>query len=133
MPEPRAFFIPRSDAPHMTDDPDADPEADDSADSTPSSDDATEATEATDGDEPVDADATVEAADGGTDERDNGNGNGDETVPHVELDLYELSVRVSGQSSDELDDVEASATRLMDYLVDHAKELEDQPDSRGLS
>ncbi|TVT90564.1 hypothetical protein, partial [Haloferax volcanii] len=85
----------------MTDDPDADPEADDSADSTPSSDDATEATEATDGDEPVDADATVEAADGGTDERDNGNGNGDETVPHVELDLYELSVRVSGQSSDE--------------------------------
>jgi len=115
----------------MTDDPDADPEADGTAASTPSSDDATEAAEATDGDEPVDA--TVEAADGGTDERDNGNGNGDETVPHVELDLYELSVRVSGQSSDELDDVEASATRLMDYLVDHAKELEDQPDSRGLS
>ncbi|ELZ70444.1 hypothetical protein C5B91_06500 [Haloferax sp. Atlit-10N] len=112
----------------MTDDPDADPEADDPADSTPPSDDATEST---DGDEPVDADATVEAADGGTDERDNGNG--DETVPHVELDLYELSVRVSGQSNDELDDVEASATRLMDYLVDHAKELEDQPDSRGLS
>ncbi|WP_188423689.1 hypothetical protein [Haloferax sulfurifontis] len=119
----------------MTDDPDADPEADDPADSTPSSDDAAEATETTDGDEPVDADAAVEAADGGTDERDNGNGNGngDETVPHVELDLYELSVRVSGQSSDELGDVEASATRLMDYLVDHAKELEDQPDSRGLS
>ncbi|AKU07666.1 hypothetical protein [Haloferax gibbonsii] len=114
----------------MTDDPDADAEADDPADSTPPSEDATEPT---DGDEPVDAEATVEAADGGTDEHDNGNGNGDDTVPHVELDLYELSVRVSGQSSDELDDVEASATRLMDYLVDHAKELEDQPDSRGLS
>ncbi|POG57120.1 hypothetical protein [Haloferax marisrubri] len=114
----------------MTDDPDADPEADEPADSTPPSDDATEPS---DGDEPADAAATVEAADGGTDERDNGNGNGDETVPHVELDLYELSVRVSGQSSDELDDVEASATRLMDYLVDHAKELEDQPDTRGLS
>ncbi|QOS11780.1 uncharacterized protein HfgLR_08195 [Haloferax gibbonsii] len=114
----------------MTDDPDADAEADDPADSTPPSEDTTEPT---DGDEPVDAEATVEAADGGTDERDNGNGNGDDTVPHVELDLYELSVRVSGQSSDELDDVEASATRLMDYLVDHAKELEDQPDSRGLS
>ncbi|MCO8267075.1 hypothetical protein ACOZ4B_19545 [Haloferax prahovense] len=114
----------------MTDDPDADAEADDAADSTPPADDATEPS---DGDEPVDTDATVEAADGGTDEPDNGNGNGDETVPHVELDLYELSVRVSGQSSDELDDVEASATRLMDYLVDHAKELEDQPDSRGLS
>ncbi|ELZ77734.1 hypothetical protein DEQ92_00590 [Haloferax sp. Atlit-6N] len=114
----------------MTDDPDADAEADDPADSTPPSEDATEPT---DGDEPGDAEATVEAADGGTDERDNGNGNGDDTVPHVELDLYELSVRVSGQSSDELDDVEASATRLMDYLVDHAKELEDQPDSRGLS
>ncbi|WP_042666205.1 MULTISPECIES: hypothetical protein [unclassified Haloferax] len=116
----------------MTDDPDADPEADDTADSTSPA-DAAEATEPTDGDEPVDADAAVEAADGGTDERDDGNGNGDETVPHVELDLYELSVRVSGQSSDELDDVEASATRLMDYLVDHAKELEDQPDTRGLS
>ncbi|MFC7129359.1 hypothetical protein [Haloferax chudinovii] len=113
----------------MTDDPDADSGADDPGDSTPPSDDATEAT---DGDEPVDADAAVEAADGGTDERDD-NGNGDETVPHVELDLYELSVRVSGQSNDELDDVEASATRLMDYLVDHAKELEDQPDTRGLS
>ncbi|WP_411968610.1 hypothetical protein [Haloferax sp. YSSS75] len=72
------------------------------------------------------------AADGGTDD-DNEDGNGDETVPHVELGLYELSVRVSGQSDDELEDVEKSATRLMEFLIDQAKQLEDQPDTRGLS
>ncbi|WP_396612540.1 hypothetical protein ACH9L7_04495 [Haloferax sp. S1W] len=57
---------------------------------------------------------------------------GDETVPHVELELYELSVRVSGQSTDGLDEVEESATRLMDVLIDHARKLEDKPDTRGL-
>ncbi|SEL73499.1 hypothetical protein [Haloferax larsenii] len=58
---------------------------------------------------------------------------GDETVPHVELELYELSVRVSGQSTDGLDEVEESATRLMDVLIEHARQLEDEPDTRGLS
>ncbi|KAB1188354.1 MULTISPECIES: hypothetical protein [Haloferax] len=72
-----------------------------------------------------------QAADGGTDEDENGYG--DETVPHVELELYQLSVRVSGQSTDELEDVESSATRLMNFLIDQAKQLEDQPDTRGLS
>ena len=75
-------------------------------------------------------DEAEHAADGGSDDE---NGNGDDTVPHVELGLYELSVRVSGQSDDELEDVEESATRLMEFLIDQAKQLEDQPDTRGLS
>jgi hypothetical protein len=58
---------------------------------------------------------------------------GDETVPTVELDLYDLSVRVSGQSTDDLDAVGDAARDLMDYLVDRAKKLEDSPDDRGLS
>jgi hypothetical protein len=60
-------------------------------------------------------------------------GNGDETVPTVELDLYDLSVRVSGQSTDDLDAVEDAARGLMDYLVGQAQRLEDRPDDRGLS
>jgi hypothetical protein len=56
----------------------------------------------------------------------------DETVPAVELGLYQLSVKVNGQSSDSIDDVEASARRLMDYLVETAEALEDNPDDRGL-
>ncbi|KAB1196173.1 MULTISPECIES: hypothetical protein [Haloferax] len=87
------------------------------------------------GDDPVDAEEVTNAeaehaADGGMHEQ---NGNGDETVPHVELSLYELSVRVSGQSDDKLEDVEQSATRLMEFLIDQTKQLEDQPDTRGLS
>jgi hypothetical protein len=58
---------------------------------------------------------------------------GDETVPTVELDLYDLSVRVSGQSTDDLSAVESTATSLMDYLVETAQALEDSPDDRGLS
>jgi hypothetical protein len=58
---------------------------------------------------------------------------GDETVPAVELDLYDLSVRVSGQSTDDLDAVEGAARELMDFLVDRARTLEDRPDDRGLS
>jgi hypothetical protein len=102
----------------------ADSEADESSTTA-----GVETDESTDGDE-VSVDAAAEpASDGGnTDE----NGNGDETVPHVELELYELAVRVSGQSTDELEDVEASATRLMGFLIDRAKQLEDQPDTRGL-
>jgi hypothetical protein len=60
-------------------------------------------------------------------------GDGDETVPAVELDLYDLSVRVSGQSTDDLDAVEDAARGLMDYLVGQARRLEDRPDDRGLS
>ena len=56
----------------------------------------------------------------------------DETVPTVELELYELTVRLSGRSDDDLTDVEESAKRLLDYLVENAQHLEDHPDERGL-
>ena len=67
------------------------------------------------------------------DEDDGEEGNGDQTVPSVELDLYDLSVRVSGQSTDDLDAVDEAARGLMNYLVDQAQRLEDRPDDRGLS
>jgi hypothetical protein len=60
-------------------------------------------------------------------------GNGTETVPSVELDLYDLSVRVSGQATDDLDAVERTARSLMAYLVEEAHALEDRPDDRGLN
>jgi hypothetical protein len=56
----------------------------------------------------------------------------DESVPAVELSLYQLSVSVSGQAEDDLRDVEESAIRLVDYLVDRAETLEESPDKRGL-
>ena len=94
--------------------------------------------------ETVDVDGTDESAsteaDGG-DVADDGEesadaelSNGyDDTVPNVELGLYQLSVRVSGRSDDDLQTVEESAKRLMDYLIDSAEELEERPDDRGLS
>ncbi|MFB6080018.1 MAG: hypothetical protein ABEJ81_03295 [Haloferacaceae archaeon] len=57
---------------------------------------------------------------------------GTPTVPAVDLDLYQLSVSVSGQAEDELEDVEATARRLMEYLVDQSERLEERPDERGL-
>lgn len=57
----------------------------------------------------------------------------DPTVPQVELTLYQLNVKVSGQATDGLDDVEASAMELMDYLIEQSQSLEDRPDGRGLS
>lgn len=62
-----------------------------------------------------------------------GDGNGDETTPHVDLQLHQIQVRVSGRSDDELEDVAAEARGLMDYLVEKAESLKDQPDDRGLS
>ena len=73
-------------------------------------------------------DTTPPAAD---DEADDGNGT--ETVPSVDLDLYDLSVRVSGQATDDLDAVEETARSLMEYLVEQAHALEDSPDDRGLN
>ncbi|ADQ67177.1 hypothetical protein GL213_08015 [Halogeometricum borinquense] len=104
--------------------------------------DADEAVE-TEG-EPADSETTDEAAFDGesTDSEAAGTGsasqtdlnNGyDDTVPNVELGLYQLSVRVSGRSEDDLQSVEDSAKRLMDYLIDRAEELEERPDDRGLS
>ena len=101
-----------------------------------------------DSDATTDTEPEASVDDGGDDERrpgtventtppanatDGDEGNGDETVPAVELDLYDLSVRVSGQSADDLDAVEDAARGLMDYLVGQAQRLEDRPDDRGLS
>jgi hypothetical protein len=106
----------------MTDDADADEVVDPEGES-----ETDEEGPAADGDadaEPVDAD----------DEEDADLNNGyDDTVPNVELGLYQLSVRVSGRSDDDLKTVEDSAKRLMDYLIDRAAELEERPDDRGLS
>lgn len=57
---------------------------------------------------------------------------GDDTVPEVELGLYQVSVRVRGRSDDDLEEVETTAQRLIDHLVDRAETLEDAPDDRGL-
>lgn len=56
----------------------------------------------------------------------------DETVPKVELGLYQISVTVQGRSTDDLDAVEETAEGLLDTLVDRAEELEESPDDRGL-
>ena len=59
-------------------------------------------------------------------------GPADETVPKVELGLYQISVTVQGKSTDDLDVVESTAEGLLDTLVDRAGELEESPDDRGL-
>ncbi|WP_277552544.1 hypothetical protein [Halobaculum limi] len=56
-----------------------------------------------------------------------------ETAPEVELTLYQVNVRVKGQADDDLSEVEQTATRLIDHLVDRAGTLEEEPDKRGLS
>ncbi|MDS0292686.1 hypothetical protein [Halogeometricum luteum] len=88
--------------------------------------------------EPAERSASAEADGGdatdGEDGRETELSDGrDDTVPNVELGLYQLSVRVSGRSDDDLQTVEDSAKRLMDYLIDRAGELEERPDDRGLS
>lgn len=57
---------------------------------------------------------------------------GTDTVPTVDLELYQLTVSVSGQADDELADVEETARGLMAYLVDQSQRLEERPDDRGL-
>lgn len=95
----------------------AETETDESADSTEAA--------AEDGARPADGDrASGDAADG---ERST-----DETVPKVELGLYQISVTVQGKSTDDLDAVETTAEGLLDTLVDRAEELEESPDDRGL-
>jgi hypothetical protein len=77
--------------------------------------------------------ATDGGADDATDEADEQNGDdGRDSVPEVSLTLYQLTVSVTGQASDDLTDVEESAMRLMDYLVEKSGDLEDHPDDRGL-
>jgi hypothetical protein len=81
----------------------------------------------------ADGDTDADPVDGGDAEDADVNNGYDDTVPNVELGLYQLSVRVSGRSDDDLKTVEDSAKRLMDYLIDRAEELEERPDDRGLS
>lgn len=50
--------------------------------------------------------------------------------PSVALELYDLSVTVDGGPEDDLDDLQESATDLMDYLVEQHFDLEDGPDDR---
>jgi len=69
--------------------------------------------------EAVSADEDAEAGD---------DGDAAEHPPTVELSLYELDVSVRGSESDSLDDVEASAKALMDYLVEQHHRLEDGPE-----
>ena len=57
---------------------------------------------------------------------------GRETVPEVELGLYQVSVRVKGRADDDLAAVEETAVRLIDHLVERAETLEEAPDDRGL-
>ena len=58
---------------------------------------------------------------------------GEWTFP-ADLPLAELEKRLAEKlrSAHDLDDVAATARELMDYLVDTAESLEDQPDNRGL-
>ena len=63
---------------------------------------------------------------------DEASGDQSDTVPEVELGLYQASVRVQGRADDDLDTVEQSARELIDHLVEQAESLEDQPDGRGL-
>jgi len=88
-------------------------------------------TDGVDGAEGADPEADDHAEDAG-EAADLDSSDADETTPHVELQLYQLSVGVTGQSDDDLDDVSATAKELMDYLVDTAESLEDDPDDRGL-
>ncbi|WP_380676477.1 hypothetical protein [Salinigranum sp. GCM10025319] len=104
----------------------------DDSDSDPASDAESEASVGVDDEDDVRT-GSVENTTPPAHEENGEEGNGDETVPTVELDLYDLSVRVSGQSTDDLDAVEGTARGLMDYLVGQAQRLEDRPDDRGLS
>jgi hypothetical protein len=86
-----------------------------------------------DTDEAAQADGGEDDAQAGERSDEDAEENGDhDTVPEVKLTLYQLQVGVTGQTTDDLEDVEASATRLMDYLVEKAGDLEDHPDDRGL-
>jgi|GEM_PF-2930794 len=61
-----------------------------------------------------------------------GEGGASETAPEVELGLYQIDVRVKGSADDDLEAVETTARGLVEHLVEQAKQLEDEPDGRGL-
>lgn len=76
------------------------------------------------GENPADGDEAEQPTDSPT---------GPEPSPRVDLALHGVTVSVMGGSDDELDAIEESARRLMDYLVEKNEELEDDPDEYGLS
>ena len=71
----------------------------------------------------------TEQATDGVEPNDNGD---DDTVPEVELALYQASVRVQGRADDDLDAVQTTARELIDHLIDQAATLEEDRDGRGL-
>lgn len=71
-------------------------------------------------------DADSDSAGGGP------NDSGGQAPPEVELGLYQINVRVRGTDDDDLDAVEETACELVEHLVEQAKQLEDEPDGRGL-
>lgn len=97
--------------------------------------------EAADGEEAsADEEGSATASDGGsaTDggdaeaEADDAETASDDTVPQIDLGLYQITVSVTGTADDGLEDVEDTAERLLDRLVERAQDLEDAPDDRGL-
>ncbi|QLG26980.1 hypothetical protein HUG10_05250 [Halorarum halophilum] len=74
-----------------------------------------------------------DGSDSGDEDTENGHPDaGADTVPEVELSLYQVSVRVRGRGDDGLSTVEETAIRLVDHLVERAETLEEEPDKRGL-
>lgn len=91
--------------------------------------------------EPTADDEKGDNSDDSDDSEDNGDDNsgehgndehGGDTVPSIEMGLFQISVSVTGKTTDDLEDVEATAERLLDRLVERAEDLEDAPDGRGL-
>lgn len=86
--------------------------------------------------EPTADDEKGDNSDDSDDSGDNGDDNsgehGGDTVPSIEMGLFQISVSVTGKTTDDLEDVEATAERLLDRLVERAEDLEDAPDGRGL-
>lgn len=55
-----------------------------------------------------------------------------ESVPEIELALYQAEVAVRGRADDDLADVESTARDLMDHLAELAQDLEEPPADIGL-
>ncbi|UIO98941.1 hypothetical protein Hbl1158_10380 [Halobaculum sp. CBA1158] len=94
--------------------------------------DTADPSDAAEADGTGDADETGDIVEGATSRDADDRSEGGDTVPEVELGLYQVSVRVQGRSDDDLATVEETATELIDHLVERASTLEEEPDQRGL-